>query len=1199
VRYRLLGPLEVLGDDGGVVALPGERERALLATLVLGANRVVSISRLIEALWGEGPPATAENTLQVHVSKLRRKLAEAANGREVIASAPRGYLVRTEVGEVDLACFKELVEDRNGGPQEMSERLGEALALWRGPALADVGSDLLEGEKARLEELRLVATEGRIEADLTLGRHGRLVAELEALVRAQPLRERVRAQLMLALYRCGRQADALAAYQEGRHLLAEELGIDPGPELQALELAILNQSPELGHREGRSNAAALPAPAPDEQPRSTPVQMLAFLFTDIEGSTRLLRQVGDEVYVGLLAEHREVIRAAVAGHGGKEVIAEGDGLFFVFSSPRACVAAAAAAQRALCAHPWPKGGEVRVRMGVHVGEASAPASVGLVGLEVHRAARVAAVAYGGQVVLSAAAGAIVADSLPDGASLRDLGRHRLKDLAHPEQISQLVADGLPLDFPPLRSLDNPELANNLPSYLSSFVGRQVEVAEVQALVRSERLVTVVGAGGSGKTRLALQVAAELADGSGEGVWFADLSTLTGPEQVAPAVLSWLGGGPEPGTSPLERLVELLSTLRVLLVLDNCEHLISAAAKLADGVSRSCPSAHLLATSREPLGIDGEQVYRLRPLSLPPEDASSAEELASSEAAQLFVERARASDRTFLLDGSVAAPVASICRRLDGIPLAIELAAARVSTMSLVDLDQRLEQRFRVLTAGSRTALARQQTLQATVDWSYDLLGPAEQQVLGRLSVFAGGFDLAAAEAICGPVLEPVFEVAEVLGSLVNKSLVVAERLSGSFRYRLLETIRQYGTDKLNQTGGEVAVAEVRSAHAQYYLSLCEQAAPALLGREQGVWLKRLDPDWDNLRAALGHLSSEGAVEAVLRFGVAAGRFFATRGYSEPLEPLLAAAERADEVGEELRGRGLLATAALLGFLRGVHSQAANHVATELVGRAVQIARSAHNQRLLAESLAKQCSVQAFAGESRRATAAGNEALRIARHLGDPRLLGDVLFSLALSHAVSSPETEGELLIEAANEHRRAGDSFMLCMDLFNHASTQWDTGDVPGTRTLIEEAIVLLEEIGFSRVLTHSWALLGNILLRDGEMEKAVPLCRKALLAGRRCDPRAVAVAVSSLASCFAAAGDRRRAAQLSGAYESLNAHLAASAPPLGHRSLQWQLDIWDNHLARLRDALGEVELQRCLDKGRRMSLEAACDLALGRTDPD
>ena len=426
-------------------------------------------------------------------------------------------------------------------------------------------------------------------------------------------------------------------------------------------------------------------------------------------------------------------------------------------------------QRALQSHSWTAGQDVRVRMGIHSGEASRTA-VGLVGLEVHRAARIAAVAHGGQVVLSAATAALLPDPLPAGARIRDLGLHRLKDLGRAEQIFQVDADGLPTAFPPLASLDNPKLLNNLPAQVSSFIGRDAELAEVRRLVTASRLVTLTGSGGSGKTRLGLQVAAGLLDGSGDGVWFADLAPLHDQDLVAVTVANVLGVNADPDQPLITALADAIGRRALLVLLDNCEHVIDACAKLADALLRSCPNIALLATSREPLGIDGERVYRVPSMGTPA-DGDDPDTIRATEAVRLFADRAERHGVRLAWDRPAAEVAGRICRRLDGIPLAIELGAARLRVMSLADLDARLDQRFSILTGGSRAALRRQQTLRAMVDWSWDLLTSSERHVLASLSVFAGGFDPAAVEAVTAGDIVTADEVLEHLGTLVDKNLV--------------------------------------------------------------------------------------------------------------------------------------------------------------------------------------------------------------------------------------------------------------------------------------------------------------------------------------------------------------------------------------------------------------------------------------------
>jgi predicted ATPase len=408
---------------------------------------------------------------------------------------------------------------------------------------------------------------------------------------------------------------------------------------------------------------------------------------------------------------------------------------------------------------------------------------------------VTAAGYGGQALLSETAAALVRDSLPPGVALTDLGVHRLKDLGRPEQIFQLQAAGLQAEFPPLRSLGNPALPNNLPAQLAAFIGREKELSEVRALVASSRLVTLTGAGGCGKTRLSLQVAAELIDGSGDGVWLVELAAVSDETVVTPAICQALGIAAQPGQPALDTLLDALAPQDMLIVLDNCEHLIGACAKTADAIVRHCPKVHLVATSREPLGIGGETIYRVPPLSLPGPGDSASSAAESSDAVALFMDRAQAQGTGLSIDEATAPLVVSICARLDGLPLAIELAAARLRSLSLRGLADRLDQRFRLLTGGSRTALARQQTLQATVEWSYSLLHGAEQSLLRRLSVFAETFDLDAAEAVCSFGDIELFDVTGLLGSLVDKSLVVAEPAGEALRYRLLETIRQFAAER--------------------------------------------------------------------------------------------------------------------------------------------------------------------------------------------------------------------------------------------------------------------------------------------------------------------------------------------------------------------------------------------------------------------
>jgi predicted ATPase/class 3 adenylate cyclase len=746
------------------------------------------------------------------------------------------------------------------------------------------------------------------------------------------------------------------------------------------------------------------------------VETLTFLFTDVEGSTALLGRVGDGIYAQVLVGHHALIRSALAAHDGREIDTQGDAFFAVFFSPRACVAAVLEMQRAFEAHAWPAGVRVRVRMGVHCGEAERTAA-GLVGLEVHRAARVATVAWGGQVLLSEAAAVLVRDWLPPDATLTDLGTHRLKDLGRPEWIFQLSAASLPAEFPPLRSLGNPSLPNNLPVQLSTFIGREQEVCEVRALVESARLVTLTGAGGVGKTRLALQLAAELLDGSGDGVWLTELAAVTDQDGVVTAISEALQIAARPGRPVLETLLDALAPQDVLIVLDNCEHLIDGCAKTAEAILRRCLRVHLLATSREPLGIGGETIYRVPSLSLPGPEDSGLLATGSSDAVALLVERARAHDAALLVDEHTSPVVVSVCRQLDGMPLAIELAAARLRSMSLAELHDRLDQRFRLLTGGSRTALGRQQTLRAAVDWSYSLLTGAEQVLLWHLSVFAEGFALDAAEAVCGSGDLDVLDVADLLGSLVDKSLVVAEPAGEGLRYRLLETIRLFGAERLAEAGDDEAAA-VAVAHCAHFLAVAEAAAAHLTGPDQGIWLTRLDADQANLRRAAGYAAGQpDGTALVLRLGVALYRYWWARSRRHEAFGLLVPVLRRPDAPAD---PAVFAAALITAVWAALFIDSAT--ARQFAEQANQVARREGDDRLLVRSLAALCAAYFWAGEQEAARPFGQDSVEGARRLGDDVLLGVSLVQylltidparslLMVAEAIGCTERSGDQLIE--------------------------------------------------------------------------------------------------------------------------------------------------------------------------------------------
>jgi predicted ATPase/class 3 adenylate cyclase len=911
------------------------------------------------------------------------------------------------------------------------------------------------------------------------------------------------------------------------------------------------------------------------------VETLTFLFTDIEGSTALLGRVGDDDYAQVLAGHHAVIRSALAAHDGREMDTQGDAFFAVFSSPRACVAAVLEMQQAIAAHAWPGGEQVRVRMGVHCGEAARTAA-GAVGLEVHRAARVAAVGYGGQVLVSEAAAALVRGWLPPGAALADLGVHYLKDLGRPERIFQLTAAGLPAQFPPLRSLGNPALPNNLPAQLSTFIGREREISEVRALVESSRLVTLTGAGGCGKTRLGLQVAAELLDGSGDGVWLAELAAVTDQDAVPAAISQALRLAAQPGRSTLEALLDALALQDVLIVVDNCEHLIGGCAKTAEAIVWRCPRVHLLATSREPLGVGGETIYRVPSLSLPGPGEAGLPAAGSSDAVALFADRARANGVALAVDEQAGPAAVSVCRRLDGMPLAIELAAARLRSMSLAELHDRLDQRFRLLTGGSRTAVERQQTLRATVGWSYSLLTGAEQLLLGRLSVFADGFGLGAAEEVCGSGDLDVLDVAGLLGSLVDKSLVVAEQAGETLRYRLLETIRLFAAERLVEGGDEEAAA-VADAHCAHFLSVAEQAAAYLTGPDQGNWLARLDADQANLRRAAAHAADDPEGTAVvLRLGVALRRYWEVRSREQEAFGLLVPALRRPGARAD---PGLYAAALVAAVRVGCFTDVTT--ARQLAEQAVELARRLDDDRLLTTALAAVCAACFFAGEPEAGRPFGQEAVERARRFGDDVLLGVSLHAYLLT---IDPARSAPLYAEAIACTERSGDHLTNC-DVYNNAGVfALLAGDVPAARAHLEAAAHAAEQIGWehARIALN----LGLVLRAERDPDGARSAFEASLRIGRRNgDNPSMASAVLGLAYLAGDAGGWHRAAVLHGAAQAFRGRTAYPWQVYDARRRQDSLD-------QARAHLGDEQLERAYGQGMALSLDKALDLAFGRAGP-
>jgi predicted ATPase/class 3 adenylate cyclase len=771
-------------------------------------------------------------------------------------------------------------------------------------------------------------------------------------------------------------------------------------------------------------------------PRGT----VTFLFTDLEVSTRLWEQEPDAMRAAL-ARHDVILREAVETHEGEVVKGTGDGVHAVFATADGAVGAAIAAQVALVAEDWPVSESLRVRMGLHTGVAELREG-DYYGGAVNRAARLMAIAHGGQVVCSQATADLVRDALAEGVSLVDLGEHRLRDLLRPERVFQVTAPGVARDFPRVRSLD--AFPGNLPLQVSSLIGRDQQIAGTIDALGDSRVVTLTGVGGVGKTRLALQVAAEMLPGFGDGAWLVELAGVREPDAVSEEVVATFGLQPRAGSTARETLLEFLRTKSLLVVLDNCEHLLRAVGDLVAQVVRTCPGVRVLATSREALNVAGERILGVASLNVP-EDGAPLEVMGSCDAVILFVERARAVKASFALDRVNGDAVAQVCRRLDGIPLAIELAAARVGMLTPAELAGRLDQRFRILAGGQRSGgVERHETLRATIDWSYELLAEAEQLLLARLSVFVGGFTLHAAEAVGDGGAVEADSVFELLAHLVGHHLVEADDTGVETRYRLLETIRQYAQDRLDDSGD---AARLHTVHAVYYTAFGEDAIANTGGPDGSEWERRLERDFDNLRAALTWAAATGEVDTAVRL---LGMWDA--------QPLFASFVPASIVD-----RAVDAVLALPG--------AAEH--TKYPAALLVAANCALAQGDL--DLARRRCTDALAAQ---------EHLKAAPSIGLPLLRA--LIALNQGHTDEGVEYSGQALEMA----RTRDEPVWLALALARSANVHALAGDVNRARADAEEILALRHRLANTRAVQHA-VVTAAWALRDSEPERALALIRQ------------------------------------------------------------------------------------------------------------
>jgi predicted ATPase/class 3 adenylate cyclase len=871
---------------------------------------------------------------------------------------------------------------------------------------------------------------------------------------------------------------------------------------------------------------------------SLPVGNVTFMFSDIEGSTRLLRTVGRDTYRLLLEEHNRCFRDAL---GDAVVSTEGDSFFCVFPTAGAAVAGAVTVQATLRNHDWPSEVDVRVRMGLHSGEGVLGGD-NYVGLDVHRAARIASAAHGGQVLLSDATRAQATGSLPEGVAWRDLGEHRLKDLADTEHIFQLTIAEARNDFPPLNSLET--APTNLPEHLSTFVGRADELRDIAASLEASRLVTLTGPGGSGKTRLAIEAGQATRAGYSGGVFFAGLASISDAELVGARIAAELSIAEQVGRSAEATLIDYLRPRRTLLIVDNCEHLADTVAGLVQSLLLACPDLAVLATSREPLLIDGERSFEVGPMRL---DTTSPETTAGSDAMLLFSERAVAASPGFDTDRWLTECV-EICRRLDGIPLAIELAAARVAMLTPAEIVSRLDDRFELLVSRSRTAVPRQKTLEATIDWSYDLLNDGAQRLLRSLAIFRGGFTLEAANAVCfdGETAEGV--LLDQLSELREKSLLQRTPTFTGTRFGLIETIRQYADARVRR---EAEYEELEQRHRRYYTELAASQSHRLAGAEQLDALAAIEADHDNFRAVVRRRMSADDSEAAADMTRALVWFWYLHAHFTEGEEWTQ--ELLEQLPDEPTGPwlGLLLGSALYDFRTGNYNRSA--------ARAEAALRAATNQDLTRIQLwahAYLATNEMYRLGIDAARQHAQQAVRLSQKVADIGGLGYAMFQ--------------EVGIDAWTlfaESRLAGPEATQLLERIDPLA---DGADALGDRNMIG----------------HIRQLEGQIASAGGATERAGAAFDRAITALSELGTVACAChCLDAIAVHIAGQGDHGTAVQLVGAGRRLRTDIGIIVSPM---EAPWQNDALD----RARSNLSAGELEAALDRGARLGLAEATQLA-------
>ena len=1238
LRVRTLGAFQVWRGDAAIAGQQWTRRRAaaLFKILLSAPAHRLHREQAIELLWPDTDPGVPPPNLRAVVYLLRQILdapdaaashVQITDDLLVLHPNPTSEPSPDWLDAVDFAAAA-----RTALKSRSLAECRRALALYTGDYLP---ADIYDPWAAdRREELRglyleLLVHLARLCAAPEPGAHAdpeEAMGYLKLVLAADPCQEHAARMLIRLLARAGRRAEALRAYETLATALRDDLGLAPASRTQALYAALLGQSgtekPAPALRQGGESGAVMP---------SSTVTLLLILPAGPAASRR----------AGTSTLTEDPLLTVIARHGGQpvpEYLKEG-GHLTAFGDAASALAAAcdlhsyfssgtdsAAAPVTMAIHT--------ARLTMDGGDSTARA--------IMRCAQLCSLAHAGQVLVSPVTEGLVHDTLPPGMGLRPLGAYHLAGADRPEALFQLLHPALPAAFPALKVLRSP---NPLPLPLTSFIGRTQELALARGLLgygdlpgadhlQPTRLLTVTGAGGCGKTRLALQLAAGLLDRFEEGVWLVELWAIDDPALLPQTVLTALGLREEPGRAPQETISAVLEARRLLLVLDNCEHLIEACAELAVAVLRSCPAVKMLATSRQALGIGGETVLRLPPLSLPPPHRAQppVEQLLAYEAVSLFVARVRAGRPAFALTTQNAPAVLQICRRLDGIPLAIELAAARVGVLTVDAIAARLDDRFRLLAAGSRTTVARQQTLRATVDWSYNLLSGTEQSLLCCLAVFAGGWTFEAAEAIAAGESVPAADVLDLLGTLIAKSLVQTNEQGGETRYGLLETVREFARDHLRAQGAEDVV---RARHARWYADLARAAAPHLRGPDQQAWLERLEVEHDNLRAALSWALEHGATDQGLSMATSLARFWSIRGHLSEgrrwLGQLLSAGEAATPLvranaareagllatyqGDHLQARPLLlesltmcralgdtpGTIAALQRLADLTYREGDYERTEaLFAESLILARQEHDRYAIAHALNGLGNVANEQGAYTLAAERYQEALDLLRAVGDGRTVAIVLNNLANIAFAKGEFARAAALHEGNIGIRRAlGDRMALATTLGNLGKARKALGDLAEAQAHFEEALALAREIAARLTIADTLAYLTDLRLEQGDLQGAAGSAAEAL--ATYCamgDKRGIASALEAIASVAIARLHQTYpshpdelvwAVRLLAAGEALRASIGLVAAPEDRRGRE-------QRLAAARTLLGEQAYNTAWAEGESLSLEDALAQARSNT---